>query len=227
MDRWTDRLSEYLDDGLNEHDRARLEEHLAACAECRGVMEGLRAVIRQAGALQDRPPANDLWPRIRERIEAGADVVPIEAARPPRGKGRLAFTFPQAAAAGIALMLFGATTAWFALRDAASPAVVADAQPAAQAPAQFSFTGQLLAPEVQQRLTELEAALDAARERLDPATVAVIVKNLTLVETAVREAEEALARDPANQYLREHLVQTLRTKVGVLERVTDLARAET
>jgi hypothetical protein len=225
-DRWMDRLSEYLDDGLSGAERAELEEHLTECVECRSMLDELRCVVRQANALPDRMPAPDLWPRIRARIEEGADIVPIGTARPARVRRRFSITFPQAAAAAVALMLVGGGTAWTALRPETTTQVAEVTPPAAANPATV-LTGYQPPPEVQRRLAELEATLAAARDRLDPETVGVIVKNLAIVETAVEEAMQALARDPANEYLREHLVRTLQTKVDVLERANALTRAET
>jgi hypothetical protein len=223
-DRWLDRLSEYLDDELRGDERAQLEVHLTECADCRALLDELRLVKRQANALPDRMPAADLWPRIRARIEEGTDIVPIGAPRPVRAGRRFTFTFVQAAAAAVAMMLVGGGSAWLALRpETSSP--VAEAPPTADSPVQL--TAYQPPPEVQRRLAELEATLAAARDRLDPETVGVIVKNLAIVETAVEEAMQALERDPANEYLREHLVRTLQTKVDVLERANALTRTET
>ena len=38
-----DRLARYLDGELSAQERARLDEHLAACADCRAALEALRA----------------------------------------------------------------------------------------------------------------------------------------------------------------------------------------
>ena len=40
-DRWTDRLSEYLDGGVEAAERAELEAHLADCEECAATLEQL------------------------------------------------------------------------------------------------------------------------------------------------------------------------------------------
>jgi hypothetical protein len=227
MDRWMDRLSEYMDDELRGEERAQLEAHLAECGDCRALLEDLRRVVRQASALQDRMPATDLWPRIRTRLEEGADIVPIGAAPTVRERRRFSFTIPQAAAAALALILVGGGAAWMALRSETPTQVAVEEQP----PVITSSSGVLASyqppPAVQRRLAELESALEAARDRLDPETVGVIVKNLAIVEAAVDEAMRALSRDPANEYLREHLVRTLQTKVDVLERATALTRSET
>src|SRR2546423_14692201 len=89
-DRWTDRLSEYLDGELGAADVAALEAHLPACADCRAALGELRRVVARAQALEDRPPATDLWPEIARHL----GVVSLDArpAPPP-----LSFTLPQPA----------------------------------------------------------------------------------------------------------------------------------
>ena len=71
-DRWMDRLSEYLDGELAPEERRELEAHLARCATCKRTLEDLRAVVARAAALEDRPPAADLWPAVARGIGAGA-----------------------------------------------------------------------------------------------------------------------------------------------------------
>jgi anti-sigma factor RsiW len=59
-----DQLSEYLDDSLPEGERARVDEHLRHCGDCRAYRNTLRATSR---ALSDLPreKAPD---RIRQRL---------------------------------------------------------------------------------------------------------------------------------------------------------------
>jgi hypothetical protein len=75
-DPWTDRLSEYLDDGLEAPERAALEEHLRHCSACRAVLEDLRRVTRVAAGLRDRDPGDALWPEIARRIGAPELALP-------------------------------------------------------------------------------------------------------------------------------------------------------
>ena len=65
-DKWSERLSEYLDGELNETEGRSLESHLATCAECAATLEELRGVTARAGSLDDRPPAHDLWAGIAQ-----------------------------------------------------------------------------------------------------------------------------------------------------------------
>src|ERR1700745_2794946 len=97
-DNWTNRLSEYLDGDLPESERAILEAHLRACADCRATLEKLRGVVARARALDDRPPTTDLWPAIARHV----GVVSLDARRARR---RLSFTVPQLAGAAGALVL--------------------------------------------------------------------------------------------------------------------------
>lgn len=222
MDRWTDRLSAYIDDEMGSEERAEMEAHLAECRECSAVHAELRGVVSRARTLETRGPAADLWPGILTRIESGPDVVPIGVAHEAARDRRFAFTLRQLIAAGLALLLTGAATSWFALSgsDAPAPAVATAPPPA---PEDGTLVSNSVAPDVESRMKHLETVLEAARLQLDPETIAVIEKNLAIVQAAVDEAERALESDPANEYLRAHLERTLRTKVDVLERATELA----
>src|SRR5439155_1200944 len=91
-DQWTDRLSQYLDGELAAPERTTLEAHLASCDACRTTLEELRRVVTNARALDDRPPAADLWPAVAARI----GLSPREQARPV--VRRVSFTVPPLAA---------------------------------------------------------------------------------------------------------------------------------
>ncbi|MGH7730863.1 MAG: zf-HC2 domain-containing protein, partial [Candidatus Eiseniibacteriota bacterium] len=67
-DRWSDRLSEYVDGGMKPAERTRLEAHLAGCAACSVALADLREVVARARTLVDVPPAEDLWPAIEAQL---------------------------------------------------------------------------------------------------------------------------------------------------------------
>ena len=100
-----ERLSAYVDGDLVGEALAGAEAHLAVCEACRAAVRDLRRVVGLARALDDRPPARDLWPDIAERIGVSArpDVIPLATRR-----RRFAFSVPQLAAAGLALSLLSA-----------------------------------------------------------------------------------------------------------------------
>src|SRR2546427_11097371 len=96
-DQWTDRLSEYLDGELGIAERAALEAHLAGCPACEAILAELRRVVARAQALDDQPPATDLWPAIAQQIGVssggeGPREVGRAAARPRR---RISFSSPD------------------------------------------------------------------------------------------------------------------------------------
>src|SRR5437870_11514440 len=124
-DQWTDRLSEYLDDELGAAERTALDAHLASCAECRAILDELRRVVARAAALDDRPPAADLWPDVAARIglAPGGDahaVVSLPGGG-RRARGRVSFTVAQLAAAAIALVVVAGAAATLLLRSPRTP----------------------------------------------------------------------------------------------------------
>ncbi len=221
-DQWTDRLSEYLDGELGAAERAALEAHTASCADCRTTLAELRRVVVRAQGLDDRPPAADLWPEVAARIGLSSG------ARRAVSR-RFSFTVPQLAAAAITLALCSGGAAWLLSRSPApTPAPTALAArgggergvPALVAAAS-SPTDQRYAAQV----ADLERALARGRGRLDTATVRVIQKNLAIIDRAIRDAQSALASDPANSYLNLHLAQEMRRKLELLRQAAALAGA--
>jgi hypothetical protein len=65
-------------------------------------------------------------------------------------------------------------------------------------------------------IARLRRLLDDRRNQLDPATVAVIEKNLRVIDVAITESLKAIARDPASRFLIESLNQSLDSKVELL-----------
>src|SRR5258708_37069034 len=99
---WSEVLSTCVDDEVPAVEGMRVESHLAQCEQCRADLEGLRRVVRRAAALDDRPPRQDLWAGIADRIgDADASKV-IPFATEPRAPGarrrRFPFPMPQPAA---------------------------------------------------------------------------------------------------------------------------------
>lgn len=225
-DHWTDRLSEYLDGELLTGERTALEQHLLGCEACRATLAELRQVVARAQALDDTPPAADLWPAIARRIAAGtaSDVTDLAVYRTRR---RISFTVPQLAAAGIALMLVSGSVVWKVLSPSATPVAVTPAPPAiAPVPdgAPAAWSGDASYDLV---IARLEQLLAENRTALDTATVRVLEKNLEIIDRAIAEARAALAADPASAYLNHHLARTMRRKVDLLRQASALAGAGT
>ena len=214
-DNWTSRLSEYLDDELDAGERAAIEAHLEACAACRETLAGLRRVVERARTMNDEPPEADLWPAIATRIGQG------RVARPPVWRRRVSFTIPQAVAAGLILALASAAGVWLVLSaNGAGPAGGPDAPPA-------DVVRVSLADEAYDHAVgDLEQALAAGRDTLDPRTYAVIERNLRAIDRAIAESRRALEADPGNVFLNNHLATARQRKLTLLRRATALAHTE-
>jgi anti-sigma factor RsiW len=224
-DQWTDRLSEYLDGDLTAVERTTLEAHLAACGTCRTTLDELRRVVARAEVLDDRPPAADLWPGIAEHI----GVVSLAARREGGAGGaggarrRLSFTMPQLAAAAVVLTLFSAGSVWLALRNQPTPPLPPRAPGTTAVMSSVGMSP--LDARTAASVAALEQTLARNRSRLDTGTVRVIEKNLAIIDRAIRDAQSALAADPANAYLNQHLAQETRRKLELLRQAATLATA--
>ena len=213
-----ERLSAYVDGELEGTARLAAEAHLTACAECRSAVQDLRRVVSLARALDDRPPAQDLWPAIAERIGAPprADIVTLASRR-----RRVAFSVPQLAAAGGALSLFSAAAAGSAVR------FLAPVAPATVAAAPATLVRNVSDPSApyDDAIRELEGLLSARRGDLDSTTVRTVEMSLHVIDLAIAQARAAVERDPNNVYLNGHLQSTLDRKLDLLRRATMLPKA--
>ena len=235
-DHWTDRFSDYLAEELDATTVARLEEHLAECGPCRTVLAELREVVSRAQGLGDLEPPRDLWPGIAAAIgaplrpqAAGVRVIALrggapgdEATRPEAERRPVTLTRGQLAAAAVVLVALSASATWWA-----GPGLGAGDRSAASVTPPGAVTMASVdgiaepPPELSSELSDLEAVLEAARERLDPNTVRVIERNLAVIEQAIVDSRRALALDPGNEFLEHHLTRTYQRK---LEYLRDAAR---
>lgn len=229
-DRWSDRLSDYLDGELSAGERQELEAHLVGCGECAALLEQLRRVVERAKALEDEPPATDLWSGIAERIGAAPEedrVADLEARRRSKvarlRQRRVSFSLSQLAAASVALMVVSAGAAWL-VAGSKGPAAQGPAQPDAGAAA-FASGAEQPASSYDAAIAELERIVGESRERLDTTTVRVIAENLMIIDRAIAEAQRALALDPGSEYLNEHLAATKRQKLEFLMRAAEMTGA--
>lgn len=231
-EQWTERLSGYIDGDLSPDEHGALEEHLSECSSCRRVLEELRDVVARASELGETRPERDLWPGVAAAIggplqavsqSGSGDVIQLPVSRPGSPRKGLFFTAPQLAAASIVLVVASAAaTLWagpgLGVRSASeSSAVPSNAVLAVSDPITPP-------PDLAEELAGLEAALADARAELDPNTVRILEKNLGVIERAIDESVRALAVDPGNEFLREHLNQAFREKAGYLREVVDIAR---
>jgi putative zinc finger protein len=222
QDQWTNRLSDYIDDELPPEERADLEAHLAACAACTATLDALREVVARAGSLTPRPPAADLWPGIAPRLERPAMVTAFQPLSSLSGGRRFSFTMPQLVAAGLALMVMSGGGVWVLQhggRATDTPSVIASGAsgPGADSGVAPAALGD---PRYDEAIADLEQALRAGRADLDPGTIKILESNLDAIDNAIDQSRRALAADPANVYLNNHLADARQRKLALLRRAT-------
>jgi putative zinc finger protein len=230
-DQWTNRLSEYLDGTLALNETAALDAHLAGCAACRATLDELKRVVARARALEDRPPAADLWAGIAQRIgvSSGQPVVSLAERRAGGARRRLVFSVPQAMAAGVALMILSGGAAWLSLRPRATS--TATTTPAFTQPAPGPGAGRTATwvPEgsrnYETAIQDLQQALDRGRGQLDSATVRKLEQSLATIDRAIAQAQAALAADTSDTYLYHHYTETMQRKLELLKRANAIVAA--
>ena len=228
----TDHLSEYLDDELAASDRAAIDAHLHVCDACAEELDALRRIVAHAATVaeHDAPPARELWSGIHARIEGRVtrmvDSAPTRVAVPRR----VSFSIAQLAAAAVLLIAVSATGAWI-LRGRA-PAPLSPAAAVIQAevePTAASADARLVNfadAQYDAAVSDLELALQERRNDLNPRTVEILERNLTLIDAAIAQARQALEEDPGNMYLNRHLVESRRRKLDLLRRATAITEGD-
>jgi anti-sigma factor RsiW len=239
MDRFTDRLSEYMDGDLSPEDARRVEAHLHECETCARSLEELRGVVARASAVMDRAVPEDLWPAIAARLQSDAATAPagrsvastVAGNVVPWRRRRIALSIPQLAAAAILLVALAGGTAWLARPGALHNGPITEAAggpgagvgtPGVIPAADTGVESASAAVRYAIAIDELEQALFKPDAPLPPSTEAKIRNSLRTIDRAIEDARRALEDVPTDGYLRQHLTATMRRKVDFLRRTTRL-----
>lgn len=220
---------------MTDHDLTN-DAHRERCAECTATWAELEAISADARALPTLTPSRDLWAGIEARLDApSAAAVPATlgattAASPARIRaGQRWFaqsTMRFAAAAGLLMMVTAGVTWRIATgerqRDDASVAVGASDSAAAAAAAVSGDP--MLVPvgnaeaftSMDLEIRALQTLLDERRAQLEPQTIEVLERSMTLIDQAITESRAALAKDPASQFLAAQLARSYSTKLTLL-----------
>lgn len=225
----TDRLSDFMDGNLDGAAKREVEDHLKQCATCLGVLRDLEHVVGAARSLGPIDPPRDLWASVQDGIVRVGSPLRVEmggAGSPAAPRVRRSVSIPQAAAAILLVSLMSAGGAWWlsgSVRSEATPAT--EARSAEDGPPAV-LVSDVVPPELSEELRVLEAALERASADFDPNTRRILERNLSIIDRAIRESLEALATEPADPYLEEHLQSQMRRKVRVLRNATGLSAAD-
>ena len=214
-DKWTLQLSAYLDGELSADERTDLEQHLESCDECRAALQQLRGVVTWAADFEGREPANDVWPQIAAVIgDTPSGVVKLDARR--RSPKHFVLSIPQSLVAAIALAVVGAggwSLARLTAPESQMAAVIDISAPDAGATVMATIA---VAQKYGPAISDLERVLLQENGTLDSTTVRILRQQLAIIDRALTEAQEALARDPASDFLADHYTGMMKKKLNVL-----------
>lgn len=200
-------LSEYVDDGLPAAARAGVREHLASCAQCQAVVDGLRDVQSAAGRLPLLQPRREAWPRIERSLRASGPI------RRP---------VPWTWLAVAASLLVAVALGFQIVRERVQPpAGAADAENVASAQA---IEAELRQAEehYQKAIAGLEQIRNAGKGALDAQTAATLEKNLSVVDQAISESRAALRVQPTSEPAQASLLESFKAKITLLQDTVSL-----
>jgi len=227
-------LPVYLEGDLDAALSRAVRRHVEGCARCAELLNEVAAIVSDARDLPPLTPSRDLWPEIDARIQA--DVVPLAARQSGRasvmervrprwwtGGGGGGVRLAGAAAALVlatAGITYVATTRADAVRTVAATSIGGGSTGASGAGgtgtavrnASNSSSEQLYDREIAQ----LQTIVAERRSLLDSTTIAVIQRNLVIIDSAIAESRAALAADPNSRFLNDQLNSVLDQKVELL-----------
>lgn len=226
-------LPVYLEGDLDAALSRAVRRHVEGCARCAELLNEVAAIVSDARDLPPLTPSRDLWPEIDARIQA--DVVPlaarqsgrasaVERVRPRWWTGGGGGARMAGAAAALVLATAGityvATTRADAARTVAATSIGggstgvsgAGGTGTAVRNASTSSSEQLYDREIAQ----LQTIVAERRSLLDSTTIAVIQRNLVIIDSAIAESRAALAADPNSRFLNDQLNSVLDQKVELL-----------
>lgn len=218
-------LARDLEGELSPEERLSADAHLLDCGRCAALRAELVHIAAAARELPLISPSRDLWDGIAARIEAPVIALGATAERSIARRRTLWFV-----AAAAALVVATAGTTYFITRatyDARQPQL-AGAESGAPAPSigdPAGAAGTVLVADGQpsasdaafdREVVQLRALFGQRRPDLDSATVALLERNLQIIDQAIAESRAALAKDPGSALLNRQLHNALGKKVQVL-----------
>ena len=188
----------------------------------------LRAIVRAAGELPDLAPSRDLWSGIEARIDTPVVALPTHSVNErapvvtppsqlPWRKLAIAASLLIAVTAGVTYTLTKRATPDLALRG---DSATVDA-PLSGVPVE-AVSLQSAEQTFDKEIGAMRTVVAERSKDLDPVTLAVLQKNLKLIDAAIAESKAALAKDPASAFLLDRLTHAYDTKLQLLRGVANI-----
>ena len=212
-------LPDYLERSLDAASMAAVRLHLATCERCASLVRDLDDIRARAAELPLLTPSRDLWPDIASRLATG--VVSLDERRASIASRRRHWLINGAAAAALIVATATATITglrmkerWDGLKKDTTLVGTTIQVPyrlaAEKVPATLTY---------EREIDGLRTIVRDRRSQLDPKTLAVIEKNLSVIDSAIAESRAALLKDSSSAFLVDQLDHALDTKLTLLRTV--------
>lgn len=212
------------------------EAHRDTCAECAATWADLERISAEARALPRLSPSRDLWDGIEARLSARPGEAGVGGTNAARDVAARRWTrHPAVRLATAASLLVAATAAvtWQVATRGTAPAlpmvteVATTSAPAPDLREAFGVPTEVVGrvqqaaldetvAQMDREIADLQAVLDERRESYDPRTIAVLERNLKVIDAAIAESREALAADPASRFLAAQYARAYASKLTLL-----------
>lgn len=204
---------ELADGTLAAEHSADISEHLVYCEACATDVARIKQLMTRIREIPvAAAPGPDLWPEIRSRIERDKIVqLPAGdagASRQPGGLGRRRWWIAAglAAAAMVAIVVVPRVD-----RGGDGVITTGTGNP------NMSFVADSIRV-YEQEATFLMNELEMRRAMMNPRTRVSVDRDLMIIDKAIAELKEAIARDPKNAALRQLLASSYKQKIELLKR---------
>jgi hypothetical protein len=223
-------IGELVDGGLSSKEESTLSLHLEECLDCADVRSDLQSIITfcqdHRGEYSAVPNADALWLRIRNVIEAEAQV-PVSASARPRARGSWfgwmnrswELSMPQLAASAAAIILVVSLATTVGLRRWDNAQVNA---PVALAGPDHPALRRGVPLQQQQAINYWNQRVETNKARWNQGMRDTFDRNLKVIDQAVNDSLNELNRDPHDEVSEEMLNAALNEKLALLKEFSDL-----
>jgi len=218
------RLDDWVEGSLPDAERREVAAHLESCEACRGEAAGLGALFSAtAGLPREIQPPRDLWPaidaRLDEVVDDAGEVAPAAVVSLPRARSRRS-GIPRwgLVAAALALVLVTAVATSILTRRWDQAMALKLQRAGERAPTAAGTMNDDVSDQEARFLAASQELLTGLEgQRLSPETMAIVRRNLEVIDAAIAELHAALERDPGNGELTRMLLATYQRKIDLLE----------
>ena len=208
-------ISEYIDGDLAPERKARLEEHLSHCPDCRKILKDLRTIVSDAQELEEFSPPDKTWQKIESRLETKQPLVTFPELPTRKWYSLPGFRYALLAAATVLIIVGALTLGPFSQKQGQ---VISEIENQDYTMAKLEEAEK----HYQMAIKALGEAASARQSQLDPQVAEILRTNLEIIDKSISSCREAVLSDPADLDSRSYLLAAYKEKADLLHQVVNL-----